>query len=184
MRFTRTRLAGAFILDLEPHEDARGFFARTFCAREFEQQGLAVNFVQCSVSLTHKKGTLRGLHLQRPPASEEKLVRCTVGAAYDVIVDLRPDSPTYLEHIGVELSAQNRRSVYVPKMFAHGFQALEDETEIFYQISEYYEPDASVGLRHSDPRLAIQWPLPVTEVSEKDAAWPLLESRDVRVASE
>lgn len=174
MKFTETRLAGAFIVELETHEDARGFFARTFCAREFEQHGLPGVFVQCSISMNRKKGTLRGLHFQRPPASEGKLVRCTAGEVYDVIVDLRPESPTYLQHIGVELTGANHRALYVPKMFAHGLQTLQDDTEVFYQISEFYAPEASTGLRYCDPRLAIKWPLPVAAISEKDAAWALL----------
>jgi dTDP-4-dehydrorhamnose 3,5-epimerase len=174
VRFISTGLAGAYIVEPEPHEDARGFFARTFCAREFGEQGLARSFVQCSISLNRMQGTLRGLHYQRPPACESKLVRCTAGALYDVIVDLREDSPTYRQHLGVELTGKNRRALYVPEMFAHGFQTLEPDTEVFYQISEYYAPEASTGLRHNDPRLGIQWPLPIATISEKDANWPLL----------
>jgi dTDP-4-dehydrorhamnose 3,5-epimerase len=174
VRIIGTQFAGAFIIEPEKHEDARGFFARTFCAREFGERGLAANFVQCSVSLSHKRGTLRGLHCQRPPACEVKLVRCTAGALWDVIVDLRQGSPTYLQHLGVELTARNRRAIYVPEMFAHGSQALEENTEIFYQISEFHAPEAAFGLRYNDPKLGIQWPLPVVAVSEKDANWPLL----------
>ena len=148
MRFEPTKLAGAFIVEPEPHEDARGFFARTFCAREFAEHGLTSAFVQSSVSFNSKRGTLRGLHYQKAPAGEVKLVRCTAGAIYDVIVDLRHGSPTYLQHFGVELTARNRRALYVPEMFAHGLQTMEDETEVFYQISEYHAPDkASPGLR-------------------------------------
>ncbi|HZQ46335.1 MAG TPA: dTDP-4-dehydrorhamnose 3,5-epimerase [Verrucomicrobiae bacterium] len=174
MRFEPTKLAGAFIVEPEPHEDARGFFARTFCAREFAKQGLASVFVQSSVSFNHKRGTLRGLHYQKPPAGEVKLVRCTAGAVYDVIVDLRSDSPTYLQHIGVELTARNRRALYVPEMFAHGLQTLEDETEVFYQISEFHAPDRAAGLRFDDPKLNIRWPLPAAAMSEKDLNWPWL----------
>ncbi len=174
MKFISTKLAGAFIIEPEKHEDARGFFARTFCAREFGERGLAADFVQCSLSLSHQRGTLRGLHFQRPPAGEVKLVRCTTGAFRDVIVDLRPESPTYLQHISVELTRLNRRALYVPKMFAHGTQTLEDDTEIFYQISEYHDSAAAFGLRYNDSRLGIQWPLPVTALSERDANWPLL----------
>ena len=174
MKFIGTRLAGAFIVEVEPHEDARGFFARTFCAREFGELGLARDFVQCSVSLSRTRGTLRGLHYQRPPACEAKLVRCAAGALFDVIVDLREGSPTFRQHLGLELTAKNRRALYVPEMFAHGFQTLEPDTEVFYQISEYYTPEASTGLRYNDPRLGIKWPLPVAAVSEKDANWPLL----------
>jgi len=174
MRFVPTRLAGAYIIEPESREDARGFFARTFCSREFENHGLVASFVQCSVSLSRRRGTLRGLHYQLPPACEVKLVRCAAGALYDVIVDLRPDSPTYLENIGVELTARNRWALYVPEMFAHGLQTLEDDTEVFYQISAFYAPDKAVGLRADDPRLAIRWPLPVTDISERDRSWPLL----------
>jgi dTDP-4-dehydrorhamnose 3,5-epimerase len=160
---------------MESHEDSRGFFARTFCTNEFAEQGLVSTFVQCSVSFNRKRGTLRGMHYQLPPATEAKLVRCTAGSLYDVIVDLRPGSPTYLRHIGVELSARNRRALYVPEMFAHGFQSLEDETEVFYQISEFFVPDKSTGLRYDDPKLGIKWPLPVAVISEKDERWPLLK---------
>lgn len=175
MRFEPTKLAGAFIVETERHEDSRGFFARTFCANEFAERGLVSTFVQSSVSFNRQRGTLRGMHYQLPPACEAKLVRCTAGSLYDVIVDLRPGSPTYLQHIGVELTARNRRALYVPEMFAHGFQSLEDETEVFYQISAFFVPDKSTGLRHDDPRLGINWPLPVAVISEKDARWPLLK---------
>jgi dTDP-4-dehydrorhamnose 3,5-epimerase len=174
MRFVETRLRGAYIIEPEPHEDSRGFFARTFCAREFEAHGLVNSFVQCSISLSRKRGTLRGLHFQLPPASEVKLVRCTAGALFDVIVDLRPESKTYLQHIGVELTAKNRHSLYVPTMFAHGLQTLEDDTEVFYQISEYYSPDKASGLRFDDSRLRISWPLEVSCISPKDLQWPVL----------
>jgi len=174
MKFVHTDLRDAFIIEPELLEDNRGFFARTFCTREFAQHGLEASFVQCSVSFNRKKGTLRGMHYQKHPACEAKLVRVTAGAILDVIVDLRPDSPTYLKHIGVELSAQNHRALYVPKMFAHGFQTLEDNSEVFYQISEFYSPEASTGLRYNDPKLAINWPRPVTTISEKDSSWPLL----------
>ena len=174
MKFISTKLAGAFVVEPDRLEDARGFFARTFCAREFVERGLASGFVQCSVALNREKGTVRGLHYQRSPYGEAKLVRCTAGAVYDVIVDLRPNSPTYLQHLGVELTAGNRRALYVPEMFAHGMQTLEPDTEVFYQISQYYEPEAATGLRYSDPKLGIRWPLPVTILSERDANWPLL----------
>jgi dTDP-4-dehydrorhamnose 3,5-epimerase len=175
MRFLPTKLEGAFVIEAEPAEDSRGLFARTFCAREFEKHGLATAFVQCSTSFSVRRGTLRGLHYQRPPACEAKLVRCVAGALYDVIVDLRPASPTYLQHVGVELTARNRRSIYVPEMFAHGFQTLEDDTEVLYQISEYYAPDKATGLRFDDPRLGIHWPLPVSSMSDKDQNWALLD---------
>jgi len=174
MKFLRTPLAGAWLIELEPHGDERGFFARTFCAREFEQAGLASAFVQCNVSLNVQRGTLRGLHYQRPPAAEIKLVRCTAGAILDVIVDLRPESATYRQHYAVELNARNRRALYVPELFAHGFQTLEDQTEVFYQMSAFYAPALAAGLRPSDPKLGIAWPLPVSCLSEKDQQWPLL----------
>jgi dTDP-4-dehydrorhamnose 3,5-epimerase len=175
VRFIETNLPGAFIIESEPSEDSRGLFARTFCAREFGSHGLVAAFVQCSVSMSHNRGTLRGLHYQLPPACEVKLVRCTAGELYDVIVDLRPDSRTYLQHCSVELTARNRRALYVPEMFAHGLQTLVDKTEVLYQISEFYAPDKAAGLRFNDPKLAIQWPIPVTTISEKDLSWPLLD---------
>jgi dTDP-4-dehydrorhamnose 3,5-epimerase len=174
VRFIETKLPGAFVIELEPLEDSRGFFARTFCAREFSERALTHDFVQCSIAMNHRRGTVRGMHYQLPPASEVKLVRCTSGAVYDVIVDLRPDSPTHLQHIAVELTAQNRRSLYVPEMFAHGMQVLEDGSEVFYQINKSHEPAAARGLRYDDPKLGIQWPLPVSLVSARDANWPLL----------
>lgn len=174
MLFLPTPLSGAFVVEPEPKEDTRGFFARTFCAREFEEKGLASGFVQCSISYNHKRGTLRGLHYQTPPAAEVKLVRCTSGAIYDVIVDLRRDSPTYLQCFGVELSVRNRRALYVPEMFAHGLQTLADETEVFYQISEFHAPDKAAGIRYDDPKLKINWPLPVSVMSDKDLKWPRL----------
>ena len=174
MRFVPTSLAGAFIVEPEPFTDDRGVFARTFCAREFKVQGLITTFVQCSTSWNARKGTLRGMHFQLAPASEVKLVRCTAGSLVDVIVDLRPGSPTYLQHTAVELSAASRRAFYIPEMFAHGFQTLEDDTEILYQMSEFYTPARGAGLRWDDPRLGIRWPLEVTAMSEKDRSWPLL----------
>lgn len=176
MIFTPTKLAGVYIVEPEPHPDARGFFARTFCAREFGDKGLVTEFVQCSVSANRIRGTLRGLHYQMAPACETKLVRCTSGGIYDVVVDLRPDSPTLLQHLAVELTAENHKALYIPEMFAHGLQTLADETEVFYQISEYYAPGKSTGLRFDDPRLGIHWPLPVAVVNDKDRNWPLLGS--------
>jgi dTDP-4-dehydrorhamnose 3,5-epimerase len=174
MKIIGTILSGAFIIDPELKEDSRGFFARSFCAREFADHGLVNNYVQCSISFNRSRGTLRGLHYQVSPACESKVVRCTAGSLIDVIVDLRPESPTYLQHLSVELTAFNHKTLYVPKMFAHGFQTLEDNTEVFYQISEFYVPDKSAGLRFNDPKLGIQWPLAVTAISEKDERWPLL----------
>jgi len=175
MRFIATKLAGACIIEPEPHQDSRGLFARTFCAWEFRGHGMVDNFVQCNTSWNARKGTLRGLHYQLPPSSEVKLVRCTAGALWDVVVDLRPGSPTYLQHVGVELNANNRRALYIPAMFAHGFQALDDGTEVFYQMSEFYAPKSARGLRFDDPKLGIKWPLTVTSISDQDLHWTLLE---------
>jgi dTDP-4-dehydrorhamnose 3,5-epimerase len=172
MRFTETQLAGAYLVDPERHEDDRGFFARTFCAREFEEQGLFTTVAQANLSFNHARGTIRGMHLQLPPHAEAKLVRCTRGAIYDVIVDLRADSGTYLEHVGVELTAENGRALYVPEMFAHGYQTLEEASEVVYQVSEFYAPEHERGLRFDDPALRIEWPLPATVVSDKDRSWP------------
>ena len=174
MRFVATELAGAFIIEPQPFVDERGLFARTFCAAEFAKHGLVTEFVQCSTSFNRKRGTLRGLHYQLQPAVEVKLVRCTAGAIGDVVVDLRPDSPTYRKHILVELSAENRRALYIPEMFAHGFQTVVDDAEVFYQISEFYAPDRSTGVSYDDPKLGICWPLPVTIISDKDREWPPL----------
>jgi dTDP-4-dehydrorhamnose 3,5-epimerase len=174
MNFIPTKLEGAWIIEPQPHKDDRGFFARTFCAHEFSEYGLTDRFVQCNTSWNTRKGTVRGLHFQLPPSSEVKLVRCTAGALLDVIVDLRPDSPTYLQSIAVELTATNRLALYIPQMFAHGFQTLEDGTEIFYQMSEFYAPKLGRGLRYNDPKLGISWPLSVVSVSEQDLNWPLL----------
>jgi dTDP-4-dehydrorhamnose 3,5-epimerase len=175
MIFKTTKLAGVYVVEAEPNRDTRGFFARTFCAKEFEQQGLATQFVQCSVSASQWRGTLRGLHYQRSPHCEAKLLRCTKGAVFEVVVDLRRESVTYRQHIGVELSAQTHRAVYIPEMCANGLQTLVDESEVFYQISEYYAPESAAGLRFDDPKLAIQWPLPVSHLSDKDKNWPPLD---------
>ncbi len=172
MIFTETPLPGAFIIDLEPRQDARGFFARTFCRREFEEHGLNPNIVQCNLSYNLAAGTLRGMHLQKEPASEVKLVRCLRGAIHDVIADLRPESATYRQHFGVELTAQNRRALYVPESFAHGFQTLMDDTEIAYQMSEFHQPGVAAGFRYDDPAFGIPWPRPIEVISEQDLAWP------------
>ena len=173
MRFIETELPGAYIIDVEPNADDRGFFARTFCTNELEAHGLQSRIAQCSLAFTYKKGAVRGMHYQVAPATETKVVRCTRGAIYDVIIDLRPDSPTYMRHVGIELTGDNRRSLYVPEMFAHGYQSLTDETEVTYQISEFYAPEHQRGVRHDDPAFGIRWPLPVSDLSAKDAAWPL-----------
>lgn len=181
MQFSETKLKGAFIIDLEPRQDDRGFFARTFCAHELENHGLKPVVAQCNLSFNYNKGTLRGMHYQSFPATETKLIRCTQGAIYDVIVDMRPESSTFLQHIGVELTANNRRALYVPEMFAHGYQALSDGAEVIYQVGEFYTPGCERGLRYDDPLLGIQWPLRVTEISAKDASWPLLQKITVGV---
>ncbi len=172
MIFSETPLPGAFVIDLGPHRDERGFFARTYCRREFEDHGLNPEVVQCNTSFNHQAGTLRGLHFQKPPASEAKLVRCVRGAIHDVIVDLRPDSPALGKHFTVTLTAENRRALYIPEAFAHGFQTLVDDSEIEYQMSAYYTPASGAGYRYDDPAFAIAWPLPVAAISAQDLAWP------------
>ena len=175
MIFTETKLKGAFILDLERREDERGFFARTFCQHEFEEHGLNPVIAQANVAFNRRRGCVRGMHFQFPPAPETKLVRATRGAIVDIIVDLRPESPTYLQHIEVELSADNHRALYVPERFAHGYQALEDATETSYQVGEFYAPGTEGGLSPFDPRLGLKWPLRVSVISPKDAAWKHLD---------
>jgi len=181
--FEATKLAGAFIIDIEAREDSRGFFARAFCQHEFAEHGLKPIIAQANIAFNNRKGTLRGMHFQYPPAAETKLVRATRGAILDIIVDLRPESSTYLEHVAVELTADNHRALYVPERFAHGYQVLEDRTETSYQVGEFYAPGAESGLPYSDPDLGLDWPLEVTEISPKDAAWrPLREVEpEVRV---
>ena len=174
MKFTATRLEGAWIVELDRLEDERGFFARSFCQREFDELGMNSAVVQSNVSYNASKGTLRGMHYQVAPAEETKLVRCTRGSIVDIIVDMRADSPTYRQHIAVELNADNHRSLFVPANFAHGFQTLEDDTEVMYMVSGFYTPECERGLRFNDPALNIQWPQPVEHVSDKDAQWPLL----------
>jgi dTDP-4-dehydrorhamnose 3,5-epimerase len=181
MIFTETALKGAYIIDLEPRPDSRGFFSRTFCQKEFEAHGLKPVIAQVNLAFNHKKGTLRGMHFQFPPAAETKLVRCTRGAILDIIVDLRPESPTYLQHIAVELNEDNHLALYVPERFAHGYQALRDKTETSYQVGEFYTPGAEGGLMYSDPRLGLQWPLPVSVISEKDQVYPLLDVQEAEV---
>ena len=171
MIFTETRLPGAFILDLETRDDNRGFFARAFCQREFAAHGLKPVIVQANIAFSKTKGTLRGMHFQFPPAAETKLVRCTRGAIFDIIVDLRPESATYLDHVAVELTADNHRALYVPERFAHGYQVLEDGTETSYDVGEFYTPASEGGLLYNDPRLGLTWPLPLTEISLKDSGW-------------
>jgi dTDP-4-dehydrorhamnose 3,5-epimerase len=177
MIFTETKLKGAFVIDMERREDSRGFFARAFCHHEFEAHGLKSTIAQANVAFNHKKGTLRGMHFQFPPAAETKLVRCTRGAILDIIVDLRPESKTYLQHVEVELSADNGLALYVPERFAHGYQVLQDKTETSYQVGEFYTPGCEGGLLFNDPKLGLNWPLPVTVVSDKDRTWKRLDEQ-------
>lgn len=175
MIFTETKLQGAYIIDIDRKEDERGFFARAFCQKEFEAYGLKPVIAQANVAFNYKKGTVRGMHFQYPPAAETKLVRCTRGAILDIIVDLRPQSATYLHHIAVELNAANHRALYVPERFAHGYQVLQDNTETSYHVGEFYTPSAEGGLLYNDPRLGLVWPLPVTVISEKDRRFGFLD---------
>jgi dTDP-4-dehydrorhamnose 3,5-epimerase len=184
MRLAETDLSGAFVIDLEPHEDERGFFARAFCQHEFEDHGLNPVVAQGNLAFNRRKGTVRGMHFQIPPAAETKLVRATRGAIVDKIVDLRPESPTYLHHISVELTEDNHRALYVPERFAHGYQALVDATETSYQVGEFYSPAHERALPHDDPRLGLEWPLPVTVISEKDRNAPRLDTWEERLREE
>jgi dTDP-4-dehydrorhamnose 3,5-epimerase len=170
--FAPTRLEGAYLVDIEPHGDERGFFARAYCAREFEQHGISPRFVNANISHNVLKGTLRGMHYQRAPYAEIKVVRCTRGGIFDVIVDLRPQSPTLGEWIGAELTADNHRMLVVPEGFAHGFVTLVDDTEVTYQVSEFFTPEAEGGVRWDDPAFGIEWPVEVRVVSDKDRSWP------------
>ncbi len=180
MIISTTAIEGPAIIDLEQRSDDRGFFARTFCIEEFGAAGLPTDVEQCNLSGNYRAGTLRGLHFQIAPHPEAKLVRCIRGAIVDVIVDMRPDSPTRLQHIAVELTADNKRALLVPPYFAHAYQTLQDDTEVLYQVSGSYAPEAERGLRYDDPALGIQWPLPVNVISAKDASWPLIADTDVR----
>ena len=175
MIFQPTKLAGAFIVELDKKEDVRGFFARAFCAGQLRQYGVEFQAVQANISHNHKKGTLRGMHYQGPPVSEPKFIRCIRGAVWDVIIDMRPGSATYLQHIGVELSADNGRAIYVPDLFAHGNQALTDGAELFYLMGGIYTPGFERGVRFDDPAIGIDWPLPVSVIGDRDRNWPLLE---------
>ncbi|MBX3340261.1 MAG: dTDP-4-dehydrorhamnose 3,5-epimerase [Nitrospira sp.] len=172
MTFRETVLKGAFTIDLDRVEDERGFFARSWCVKEFEANGLDTRLVQCNVSFNKVRGTLRGMHYQVAPAAEVKVVRCTQGAIHDVIADLRPDSPTYKQAFSVLLSAENRRMLYIPKGFAHGFLTLTDDAEVFYQMSEYYAPECARGFRWDDATFAISWPDQVRIISSKDRNYP------------
>ncbi|MEW6602630.1 MAG: dTDP-4-dehydrorhamnose 3,5-epimerase [Nitrospirota bacterium] len=172
MIFKETRLKGSFIIEPERFEDERGFFARTWCKNEFEINGLDTNLVQCNISFNKKSGTLRGMHFQKAPYSEIKLVRCTRGAVYDVIIDLRRDSDTFREWLAVELTEENRMMLYVPEGIAHGFLTLKDNTELFYQMSEFYYPDYAGGVRWNDPAFSVNWPADVRIISERDRDYP------------
>lgn len=172
MRFLPTGFADLHIVEIEPHCDARGFFARTWCQREFEAAGLVSRLVQCSMSRNTRRGTLRGMHYQLAPFAEVKLVRCTAGAIRDVVIDLRSGSETYLQHFAIELTAANRHALYIPAGFAHGFQTLADESEVFYQMSEFFAPGAARGIRWNDPRFAIEWPIPDPIILDRDESYP------------
>ena len=172
MIFTETKLNGAYVIEIEKLEDNRGFFARSWCQNEFKAKGLVSRVVQANVSSNKKKGTLRGMHYQLSPYEETKLVRCTRGAIYDVIIDLRPGSPTYAQWVGVELTAENYKMLYVPEDFAHGFQTLEDDSEVVYQVTQFYTPGSEKGIRWDDPVFSIQWPTDVQVISDKDKSWP------------
>ena len=174
MIFTETPLVGSFVIDIERLEDERGFFARTWCRNEFKAHGIETRLVQCNVSFNRRRGTLRGMHFQGDPHAEAKLVRCASGSIHDVIVDIRLDSPTYLHHFAVELSAKNHRMLFIPAGFAHGFQTLDDEAEVLYHMSEFFYGESAGGLRYDDVKLGIHWPLPVSLISEKDRLYPLL----------
>jgi dTDP-4-dehydrorhamnose 3,5-epimerase len=175
VKFSATPLQDAWLIDIEPLSDDRGFFARSWCRSEFTAHGLDPEIAQESISFNPRIGTLRGLHFQRAPYEEIKIVRCTRGGIFDVIVDLRPQSPTFRQAYGCELTAENRRALYIPKGFAHGFQAVTDNAEVLYRISAFYEPKAGAGYRYDDPAFGIAWPLPVAIISERDLSWPAFE---------
>jgi dTDP-4-dehydrorhamnose 3,5-epimerase len=170
--FTETKIKGAFIIGLDRREDHRGFFARSWCEREFKDHGLDAALAQINVGFSHKRGTLRGLHFQLPPYEEVKVTRCTMGAMYDVVVDLRPDSPTYKQWVGVELTADNRLMLYVPKGCVRGYVTLADHTEMYYLASQSYVPDHARGVRYDDPAFGIDWPVAVEVISDADVSWP------------
>jgi dTDP-4-dehydrorhamnose 3,5-epimerase len=175
MTFVETKLGGVFEVDLELNSDERGFFARSWCEREFANQGLESKLVQCNISLNRRKNTLRGIHYQAAPFAETKLVRCTAGAVYDVVLDLRRESPSFKQWFGVALSAENRKAIYIPEGCGHGFLTLTDDAEIMYQMSEFYHPEAARGFRWNDPSFQIQWPGNVEVISERDRTYPDFE---------
>jgi dTDP-4-dehydrorhamnose 3,5-epimerase len=172
VRFVETAIPDVWIVEIEPHQDDRGFFARTWCEREAASRGIAFGTVQCNISFNRRRGTLRGMHYQAAPSAEQKLVRCTRGSLVDVAVDIRRSSPTFGRYVSVELSAENRRTLYIPKGCAHGFLTLEDETEVFYQMSAYHTPDAGRGFRWNDPEFRIQWPIEIAVIAERDRGYP------------
>jgi dTDP-4-dehydrorhamnose 3,5-epimerase len=172
MIFRETTLKGAFVIEMEKFEDKRGFFARAWSRKEVEANGLISRVAEINISFSKRRGTLRGMHYQVAPYEQVKLVRCTAGAIYDVIIDMRLDSPSYRKWTGVELTAENYRMLYVPEHFAHGFQTLEDDTEVTYQVSQFYSPESERGVRYDDPVFQVEWPRPVEVISEKDIAWP------------
>lgn len=178
MKFTTMKLKDAYLIELDPIEDERGFFARSFCREEFAAQGIEMQVVQCNISYNKVKGTLRGMHYQKEPFQEAKLISCISGSVYDVLIDLRPESPSYLKWEAVALSAGNHQMLYIPKGFAHGFMTLENRTEVFYQMSEFYHPECAAGIRWNDPQINIQWPYqePVI-ISKKDQEYNLLEEK-------
>jgi len=173
MVFTETPLKGAYLVDVERRVDSRGFFGRAWCQQEFEGQKLTAHLTQANIGFSEKRGTLRGMHYQATPYQEVKLVRCTMGAIYDVIIDLRPDSPSYRQWFGVELTAETRRMLYVPEGCAHGYQTLADASEVFYQTSQFYSPEWARGVRYDDPQFGISWPTEVRTISDADSNWPL-----------
>jgi dTDP-4-dehydrorhamnose 3,5-epimerase len=175
MIFQQTKLDGTFQILLEPRADERGFFARSWCRQEFEQQGLNPSLVQCNISFNPRRGTMRGMHYQADPHAEAKVVRCTKGAIYDVVIDLRAQSPTFRDWIGVTLTAVNRDMIYIPEGCAHGFLTLEDESEVFYQMSEFYHAESARGVRWNDPAFRIAWPLKPELISERDRTYPDFE---------
>ena len=179
MIFIATKLQDVFIIEPERREDTRGFFARTWCQQEFTAHGLNSGLVQCNISFNKKKGTLRGMHYQASPYEEDKLVRCTMGSIYDVIIDIRPKSPTFKQHLNIVLTAENRRMLYVPKGFAHGFQTLEDNTEVFYQMSACYAPAYARGIRWNDTAFGIQWPADERIILERDQTYPDFSGKEL-----
>ncbi|VGO21657.1 dTDP-4-dehydrorhamnose 3,5-epimerase [Pontiella sulfatireligans] len=175
MKFEPTPLKDAWVISLNRLGDDRGYFARAFCRKEFEDHGIDPTIAQCNTSFNKDAGTMRGMHYQVDPAAESKMVRCVRGALYDVIIDMRPKSPTYLKHFGIELTAENQQMLYVPGNFAHGFLTMEPDTQAFYMVGEFYTPTCERGLRHDDPAFGIEWPAPIEVISDKDKNWPLLD---------